>query len=81
MIDVDESVKNVMYVKRIIFEILLHVLVKLKNIYQVLWMIQQLRVMKLWSHTKKKQKLLQQILMKRKQPVKCNISIFYFHFY
>ena len=33
--------------KKIMFEILLHVVVKMENIYQVLWMIQQLRVMKL----------------------------------
>ena len=29
------------------FGIMLHVIVKMKNIYQVLWMIKQLRVMKL----------------------------------
>ena len=29
-----------MYVKKIIFEILLHVAVNMENIYQVLWMIQ-----------------------------------------
>ena len=29
----------------------------------------------------KKQKLFQQILMKRKQPVKQKVYIFYFHFY
>ena len=33
-------------------------------------MIKRLRMMKLWSHTMKKQKLFEQILMKRKQPVK-----------
>ena len=41
------SVKNVMYVKKIMFGILLHVNVKMENIEQVLWMIQQLCVMKL----------------------------------
>ena len=33
-------------------------------------MIQRLREGKLYSHTMKKQKLFQKILMKRKQPVK-----------
>ena len=32
MINVDVSVKNVMYVKKIIFAILLHVVVKMENI-------------------------------------------------
>ena len=32
MINVDVSVKNVMYVKKIMFGILLHVIVKMKNI-------------------------------------------------
>ena len=41
------SVKNVMYVKIIIFGILLHVVVKMENIEQVLWMTQRLRVIKL----------------------------------
>ena len=40
MINVDMSVKNVMYVKTIMFGILLHVIVKLENRYQVLWIIQ-----------------------------------------
>ena len=47
MINIAVSVKNVMYVKKIMFGILLHVIVKMEHIYQVLWMIQQLRVMKL----------------------------------
>ena len=66
-----------MYVKKIIFEISLDIVVKIQNIEQVLWMIQRLRVMKLpkWtqklsrttkrSQTMKKQKLFQQILMKK----------------
>ena len=32
MINVDASVKNVMYVKKIMFRILLHVVVKMENI-------------------------------------------------
>ena len=32
MIDVDASVKNIIYVKKIIFGILLHVAAKMKNI-------------------------------------------------
>ena len=35
-INVDMSVKNVMYVKKIMFGILLHVIVKMENIYQLL---------------------------------------------
>ena len=46
-INIDVSVKNVMYMKKVIFGILLHVVTKTENIYKVLWMIQQLRVMKL----------------------------------
>ena len=41
MINVDVSVKNIIYVKKIIFGILLHVVVKMENIWQVLLMIQQ----------------------------------------
>ena len=47
MIDVDMSVKKANYVKKIIFGILLHVVVKMENIYPVLLMIQRLHVMKL----------------------------------
>ena len=36
MINVDVNVKNVMYVKKIIFGILQHVVVKMENIQQVL---------------------------------------------
>ena len=47
IINVDASVKNVMCVKKIMFGILLHVIVKMGKIYLVLWMIPQLCVMKL----------------------------------
>ena len=50
-INVSMSVKSVMYVKKVMFGILLHVTAKMENIQQVLWMIQELRVMKLQSHT------------------------------
>ena len=43
----DVSVKNIIYVKKIIFGILLHVVAKMVNIYQVTWMIQCLPMMKL----------------------------------
>ena len=33
------SVKNIIYVKKIMFGILLHVVVKMVNIEQILWMI------------------------------------------
>ena len=46
-INVDVSVENVIYVENIIFGILLHVFVEMENIWQVLWMIKRLRVMKL----------------------------------
>ena len=36
-----------MYVKKILFQILLNVVGNMENIKQVLWMIQQLRVLKL----------------------------------
>ena len=36
MINLDASVKNVIYVKKIIFGILLHVVAKMVNIYPVL---------------------------------------------
>ena len=45
-INVDMSVTN-MYVKKIMFGILLHVIVKMENSRQVLWMIQRLHAMKL----------------------------------
>ena len=72
-INVDLCVKSVMYVKKIMFGILLHIFVKIKNIYQLLWMIQRLHVMKSYYDTMKKQ-----ILMKKKEHVKRKISIFYF---
>ena len=40
MINVDVSVKKLMHEKKIIFGILQQVLVKMVNIYQILWMIQ-----------------------------------------
>ena len=46
-INVDVNVRTVMYVKKIMFGILLYVVIKIENIYQVLWMIHQLCVMKL----------------------------------
>ena len=52
-INVDLSVKSIIYVKKM-FGILLHVIVKTENISQVLWMIQRLSVMNLLSHTMKK---------------------------
>ena len=58
MTNVDVSVKNLMYVKKIMFGILLHVIVKIENIQQVLWIIQRLGVMKLQNHTRKKQTLM-----------------------
>ena len=47
MINAKVSVKNFMNVETIMFEILLHAIVKMENIQQVLWMIQRLCVIKL----------------------------------
>ena len=46
-INVDVNVKKLMYVQKIMFRILVNVFVKIENIYQLLWMIQRLSVMKL----------------------------------
>ena len=46
-INVDVRVRNNIYAKEIIFGILQHVIVNMENIYQILWMVQQLFVMKL----------------------------------
>ena len=46
-INVDVSVKKIHVCEKIMFEILLHVIVKIENIYQVLWKIQWLLLMKL----------------------------------
>ena len=41
IINVDVSVKNVIYVKNIMFGIQVQVIMKMENIQQVLWMIQR----------------------------------------
>ena len=41
IINVDVSVKNVIYVKNIMFGIQAQVIMKMENIQQVLWMIQR----------------------------------------
>ena len=46
-INVDVNVKNVIYVKKIMFAILLHLVVRMENIWQVLWITKQLCVIKL----------------------------------
>ena len=51
MINVDVNVKNVKYVKKIMFRISLHEVVKMENIEQVLWMIQQLFAMSLYNES------------------------------
>ena len=45
--NVDVNVKNVMYVEKIMFGILLYVAEKMINISRIFWMIQWLSVMKL----------------------------------
>ena len=77
--------KNVIYVKKIMFADLLHIIVKMKNIQQLLCMIQRLCMIKLKNHKMKmwklsrttKQKLFQQILMKRNATCK-NATFLYF---
>ena len=64
-IKVKVNVINVMYVKKIIFGIILFVIAKMQNIKQVLWMIQWLPVMKLESHTRKKQILMEKASCKK----------------
>ena len=56
--------KKGIYVKKIIFAILLHVVAKMVDIQQILWMILWLGVMKLQRQTKK-QKQFKQILIKK----------------
>ena len=56
-INVNVSVKNNIHVKKFMFEILLHVVVKMENIKQVSWTMQQFYVMKLKSHKMKKYQL------------------------
>ena len=46
-INADVNVENIMYMKKIIFGILVHVFVEIENIKQVLWVIQRLFLMKL----------------------------------
>ena len=47
MINVDVYVKNVIYLKKIMFGILLHLVVKMENNWQVLCIIHRLFVTKL----------------------------------
>ena len=57
MINVDMNVKkNVKYVKKIMFRISLHEVVKMENIEQVLWMIQQLFAMNLYNDSENEEK-------------------------
>ena len=74
-INVDMSVKNVVCVKKIIFGILLHVVVKMKNIELVLWMIQWLSVMKLQSRKTKKEKTISTNFNKKNST--CKTQSFY----
>ena len=47
IVNVDVSVKDFIYVKKIMFGILLHVIVKMENNLEVLWIIQLLFGLKL----------------------------------
>ena len=53
MINVDSSTKNIIYVKKITFEILLHVAAKMVDIQQVLLAIHWFHVIKLLKKKKK----------------------------
>ena len=46
-INIDVTVKNIIYGKKLMFGIVLQVDMKMENIYQILWMTQQLYVTKL----------------------------------
>ena len=46
-INFDVNVKTLMYIKKIMFGILVNVFVKMENIQQTFWMIQRLSTMKL----------------------------------
>ena len=46
-INIDVTVKNIIYGKKLMFAIVLQVDMKMENIYQILWMTQQLYVTKL----------------------------------
>ena len=46
-ISVDVTAKKFMYMTKNMFGILLNIIARIGNIYQVLWIIQQLSVMKL----------------------------------
>ena len=54
MINVDLSVEKFLYLKKIMFGILVNVFVKMENTQHVLWMIQLLFEVKLYSHIMKK---------------------------
>ena len=62
IVNVKASVRNIIYVRKTMFGILLHLVVKMVNILQILLTILSLRVMGL----KRKQKQSQQILMRKK---------------
>ena len=63
MINVDVSAKNIIYVKKIIFGILLHVVIKMDFLASI---IDKLQMWKLSQMTKKnKNKQFQQILIKK----------------
>ena len=62
IVNVKASVRNIIYVRKIMFGILLHLVVKMVNILQILLTILSLRVMGL----KRKQKQSQQILMRKR---------------
>ena len=62
IVNVKASARNIIYVRKIMFGILLHLIVKMVNILQILLTIPSLRVMKL----KSKQKQSQKILMRKK---------------
>ena len=61
-INVDASVKIIIYVKKDMLGILVHVIVNMENIQQVLWMTQ----LEVQRKTMIKQKPFKEILMKRK---------------
>ena len=78
MVNVKASVKNIIYVKKIIFGILPY---SCKNGKHLAYVIDDNSVITCDEIIKETQKLFQKILMKKNQLIKHKISIFYLPFY
>ena len=79
--NVDVSVKKRMYVKMIMFGILLHVAVKMEKYLASIMDDSAMTCDEIIESNAEETKTIPTSLMKRKQPIKRKISIFYLHFY